>query len=185
MKNIALGATVAVVAVAAVAMAAPKSGLKAGEGITPFHPTHIVGPLADSTKCFPCTYQNRPQIQAWVNGDSMDNVIKMAKGLEKAVEANKSRELKAMIVMIAPKSEWAAKGPKIKAMAKANNINDVAIAMLEPTDKAIQAYKFNVSSEVKNTVFFYKNWKVSKTAVNWKADQPGMTAFNSALQSIL
>lgn len=185
MKKAVAGITLAAFAIAAVAVAAPKSGLKAGEGIAPFHPTHITGPMAGSDKCFPCTFQNRPQIMVFVNGDSSDNVAKIAKQLEKAVDANKSKELKAMIVMIAPKSEWAGMKPKIEAKAKANKLNDIAIAMLEPTHEAIKDYKINTGKDVKNTVFFYRNWKVARTEVNLKADSKGMSAMTAGVSSIL
>jgi hypothetical protein len=188
MKKSVLGFTVAAVgfaALAALAVAAPTSGLKPGEGIAAFHPTHLVGPLANSDKCFPCTFQNRPQVQVWVNGDSMDNVVKIAKNLEKAVDANKGKEFKAMIVMLAPKSEWAAMKPKVTKMAADNGIKNVAIAMLEPTNEAVSDYKVNTSKEVKNTVFFYKNWKVTKTHVNFVADEAGMKAMKTSLTTIL
>lgn len=185
MKKSVLGITIAAVGIAALAAAAPTSGLKAGEGVAPFHPSHVVGPLANSDKCFPCTFQNRPQVQVWVNGDSMDNVTKIAKNLEAAVEANKSKEFKAMIVMLAPKSDWAGMKSKIAKMASDNKIDDVAISMLDPKDSAVSDYKFNTSKEVKNTVFFYKNWKVTKTHVNFVADAAGLKAFKASLSSTL
>jgi hypothetical protein len=185
MKKSVLGFTIAAVGFAALAAAAPTSGLKAGEGIAAFHPTHLVGPLANSEKCFPCTFQNRPQVQVWVNGDSMDNVVKIAKNLEKAVEANKSKEFKAMIVMLAPKAQWSGMKPKITKMAADNGIKNVAIAMLEPTAEAVSDYKVNTGKDVKNTVFFYKNWKVTKTHVNLVADDAGVKAMKASLNTIL
>lgn len=64
------------VALAALAISAfaVESGLKKGESVSPFHPQHISGPLANSNKCFPCTFQQRPQVQVWVNGDNKANV---------------------------------------------------------------------------------------------------------------
>ena len=68
-----------VVCAAAIAFSGTlNSGLGKGENVTPFHPKHIVGPLAGSSNCFPCTFQNRPQVQAWINGDDAKNVAKIA-----------------------------------------------------------------------------------------------------------
>ena len=70
MKKVLLGSLVGATAVAAFAFGA-NSGISVGENVTPFHPNHISGPLANSTNCFPCTFQNRPQVQVWVNGDDL------------------------------------------------------------------------------------------------------------------
>ncbi len=185
MKKTVLGFTIAAVGFAALAAAAPTSGLKPGEGVAPFHPTHLVGPLAASEKCFPCTFQNRPQVQVWVNNDSMDNVAKIAKNLEASIKTNKSKEFQAMIVMLAPKSEWAGMKPKITKMAADNGIKNVAIAMLEPTNEAVSDYKVNTSKDVKNTVFVYKNWKVVKTHVNFVANESGFKTLKASVNSVL
>ena len=52
--SILLGAGLTAVALAG----GVSSGLNKGEDVTPFHPNHFAGPLANSTNCFPCTFQN-------------------------------------------------------------------------------------------------------------------------------
>jgi hypothetical protein len=184
MNKFALGLAVGALSIAALASAA-KSGLKPGEGVAAFHPKHVVGPLANSTSCFPCTYKNAPQVQVFVNNDDMDNVVKIAKGLEAKVEANKGKGFRAMIIMVAPESKWASMSAKIKTMAKENKIDDLAISLLDPSNSALKDYKISLAADVKNTVLVYRNWKVEKNHVNLKGDEAGMKALNASVATIL
>ena len=59
----ALGALVAV-ALPAIAATPVDSGLKVGEMVTPYHPKHVAGPDKGISNCPPCTYDNRPAVQA-------------------------------------------------------------------------------------------------------------------------
>jgi hypothetical protein len=171
-------------ALTAMTFVAPESGLKPGESVSPFHPTHVAGPLAGSTDCFPCTFQNRPQVQVWVNGDDSANVKSMMMALSKAVEQNKSKEFKAMVVLLAPAGKKAAVIAKAKSMVSSTKI-PVALAVLETTDEAVSNYKVNTSADVKNTVFVYKNWKVANTMVNLKADSEGLKSLNGAIAKVV
>jgi hypothetical protein len=184
MKKFTIGFSLAIIGIAALAAAAT-SGLQPGEGVAPYYPEHVVGPLAKKKACFPCTYKNAPQVQAFINGDSMDNMVKMAKQLEKAVDANKGAGLRAMMVVIADKSTWADRKTKIIAMAKSNNIGDLQISLIEPKAEALKDYKINTSRDIKNTVIFYENWKVAKTHVNVKMDEKGSKAVAASLKAIL
>ncbi|MEQ1822579.1 MAG: hypothetical protein ABL949_08715 [Fimbriimonadaceae bacterium] len=158
------------------------SGLDKGESVTPFHPTHIVGPFAGKTECFPCNYQNRPQVQAWINGDSAKNVAMIGKTLEAAMAANTASEFKAMIVLVTADAKGGAS--MAKELAKENNLSKIAISVLNPKDAAVKSYKFNTASDVKNTVFVYKNWKVVDKFVNLNADDKGTKALKSAISGI-
>jgi hypothetical protein len=181
MKKI-LFSSVVVGAVAVAAFAAVKSGLDKGENVSPFHPTHVSGPLANSDSCFPCTYKNRPQIQVWVNGDSQENVMAISKSLASAMETHKKAEFKAMVVMLVdPAKMDATKKSMEKAMA-AYKGNPVAISLLATNDDAVSAYKFNMKA--KNTVFAYKNWKVADKMVDFKADKAGIEALNGVIAKL-
>jgi len=162
----------------------PNSGLKPGESVSPFHPTHVAGPLAGSTDCFPCTFQNRPQVQVWVNGDDSANISKIVSTLNMAVEKNKAKEFKAMVVILAPAGKKAGVVAKVKSMMP-NAKFPTAIAILEMNDEAVSNYKVNTSAEIKNTVFVYKNWKVADTMVNLKADAAGIKSLNGAIAKIV
>ncbi|MFX8641089.1 hypothetical protein ABTM21_19720, partial [Acinetobacter baumannii] len=90
-KVLALTAAAAV-SVVAFAVSSVSSGLQPGERVVPFHPSHLVGPLAGTNNCFPCTFQNRPQVQVWVNGEDKASVVAFAKTLSKAMETHKDKE---------------------------------------------------------------------------------------------
>jgi hypothetical protein len=173
-------------ALAAVALAGGvNSGLNKGEDITPFHPSHFAGPLANSTSCFPCTFQNRPQVQVWVNGDNPANVAKIAKSLSAAMKANQKSEFKALVVFVAE----GATAEKAKTfgleLAKREGLSGLAMATISPNDASIKNYKINLSPEVKNTVLVYRNWKVQDKLVNVSADAKGLKALDASIDSVV
>lgn len=178
--------TLLAIAAAAIAMPvlAAQSGLKAGEMVTPFHPTHIAGPLANSTKCFPCTFQARPQVQVWVNGDDMGNVVKIAESLAKAIKANEKSEFKAMIVLVTDAGKTDATKEAALTAMKGKAVDGVSVAILPRNDAAVAAYKVNLSGEVKNTVFVYKDWKVAATMVNLKSDAKSLDSLTAAIANV-
>lgn len=178
-------ATSAVLTIAASAFAATlNSGLASGERVTPFHPKHVVGALADTTNCFPCTFQNRPQAQMWVNGDSLDNVMTIAKSLDAAQNTYKNSEFKSLIVFVLPKDKQEAFGKQLKETAKAKAFKHVSMAMIAPDSNAIKAYKINLSAEVKNTLVTYRNWEVVQNIVNLKGDKSGLSTLGEALAKV-
>lgn len=181
MKKI-LFSTVVLGAVAVAAFAVVKSGLDKGENVSPFHPKHISGPLANSDSCFPCTYKNRPQVQVWVNGDSQENVMAIAKNLATAMDTHKKAEFKAMVVFLVEPSKMDATKKSMEKMMAAYKGNPVAISLLANNDDAVSAYKFNLKA--KNTVFAYKNWKVEGKMVDFKADKAGLEALNGVIAKI-
>ena len=178
-------ATVAAVALVGSAFAASlKSGLNSGERVSPFHPRHVVGALADTTNCFPCTFQNRPQAQIWVNGDSMSNVLALAKQLDKAQMTYKGNEFKSLVVFIVPEAQQNKWAKTLKETAAKENLKNVSMALVTPDSSAVKQYKINLSGEVKNTVVFYRNWEVVSNWVNVKADAAGAKAVNGALAQV-
>jgi len=164
--------------------AAPASGLKAGDSVTPFHPKHLAGPLAGTDKCFPCTFQNRPQAQVWVNGDDPKNVLALAKQLGSAVKKHQGQEFKGLVVVLTDGKNAAAAEKLVKAAAKTPGTEGVAMAVLPKSDDAVEAYKVNTSADVKNTVIVYKNWKVADTFVNLKGDGAGLAKLDGAIASV-
>ena len=172
-----------VVCAAAIAFSGTlNSGLGKGENVTPFHPKHIVGPLAGSSNCFPCTFQNRPQVQAWINGDDTKNVAKIGNLLEAAMVNYKDSEFKAMIVLVTSDSK--AGTDLAKSLAKEHKFSNIDISVLDPKDSSVKNYKVNTSAEIKNTVFVYKNWKVVDKFVNLKLDDKGSKDLNAAISGI-
>ncbi len=181
MKKVLIGTLIGAASVAVFA-ASMNSGLNPGESVTPFHPNHVSGPLANSTNCFPCTFQNRPQVQVWVNGDDLKNIAPIAKTLNTAMGANKN--FKGLVVFITDEKSGPAVAEKLKEVSKQPGLGQVGMAYIDKSNEAIGNYKINTGSEVKNTVFVYKNWKVEKKFINLKGDEKGLAELNSAISSI-
>lgn len=182
MKKLILGSMAGAATVAAFAFS-NNSGLNPGENVTPFHPNHVSGPLANSTDCFPCTFQNRPQVQVWINGDDHKNIHAIAKTLNTAM--GKNSEFKALMVFVTDKANSEALAGKLKEASKMEGMDKIGIAYIDKGSDAVGAYKINLGGEVKNTVFVYKNWKVEKKFVNLKGDEKGLEALNGAIGSVV
>jgi hypothetical protein len=174
--KLSLGLAAAAIVASAFAFKSVESGLKIGESVSPFHPTFVAGPLVGKDACFPCTYKNRPQVQVWVNGESEENLVKIAKSLQQNVENHKGKEFQAMIVYVGPSKDCMACAGKMQAVAEKSGAKDVSFAVIGKKDEAVAAYKINLDSSVKNTVIAYKDWKVVKAATNLKGDDAGCAA---------
>jgi len=170
---------VAVMALPALA-AAPESGLKVGEMVSAFHPTHVAGPLKGTDGCPPCTYGNRPMVQVWHNHDSDENLEAMVKYLDGKV-ANSKHEFKAFTIRVTFCENCVG---ETQDTAKKIGDTKVGIAHIDSRDQAITDYKYNLDREVKNTVFVYKNRKVSAKFVNFKADKAGLKALDAAIAAV-
>ena len=183
MKNVTLA--IAALGIAGIAaLAAPlTSGLKPGENVTPFHPRHLAGPLAGSTNCFPCTFQNRPQVQVWVNGDSPQNVAAFTKTLSRAMDAHKGQEFKALVVFLTTPTTEAGVRAMVTAAAKKPELKGVGMALLDTNNEAVSAYKINLSA--KNTVFAYKNWQVASAFTNLPGDASGIQKLEGAISGLV
>jgi len=163
-----LGALVATAAIPA--LASPlASGLKPGERVSPFHPNHIAGPLAGTTNCFPCTFQNRPQVQVWINGDNGKNALAFAGMLSKAMKTYQDKEFKGLLVFVTTPQTAAAAEKTAKSVAVSPAATGVGVALIDSKNEAIDEYKINTAADVKNTVFVYKNWEVQDKFVNLSA----------------
>lgn len=170
-----------VLGAASMAMAFVNSGLAVGESVSPFHPKHVAGALKGTDQCFPCTYQNRPQVQAWVTNGDKEAVHAMAGALDKAMAKYANKEFKAMVVIVAPKSaaaEIEKAAPMMQKMWK-----NVSVSYVTPDNPAVSAYKINLKAA--NTVFAYKNWKVAQKFVDVKADEKGLAEVGSAIEALV
>ncbi len=173
---------VAVAAAAVAAYAAAPAGLKCGDKVSAFHIKHVSGPLANKVACFPCTFQNRPQVQVWVNGDTEANVGAIAKALDKQMTVQEGKEFKALIVLIHNDANKA----KVEALAQSipgkYGAKQIAVALAPEGDKSVANYKIDLSK--KNTVYAYKNWTVVETWNNVDAKKDGK-ALNAAVTKLV
>ncbi|HLP00022.1 MAG TPA: hypothetical protein VK171_15610 [Fimbriimonas sp.] len=166
---------------AAVASAFVTSGLNKGERVSPFHPKHVAGALKGTDTCFPCTYQNRPQVQAWVTDGDHKSVHAFAATLDKAMSKYANKEFKAMVVIVAPEAQ----SKTIEAAAPQLNkeFKHVSISYLSPSNPAVKAYKINTAA--KNTIVSYKNWVVADKLVDVKADEAGLASLAKIADAIV
>jgi protocatechuate 3,4-dioxygenase beta subunit len=156
------------------------SGLGLGESVTPFHPTHITGPDKGTDTCPPCKYGAIPAVQVWVNGDSMENVSKIAGVLNKNAVGNS--KFKGFVIFVSKSKDTTAK--LIQNVATKTGFNAIGMAVIDPGNEAIENYKINLDSEIKNTVFVYKNKKVMAKFVNLEASDKGLSELGDAIAGV-
>ena len=171
----------ALVGMTMVASAFVNSGLDKGERVSPFHPKHVAGALKGTDTCFPCTYQNRPQVQAWVTNGDQKSIMAFAKTLDSAMDKYSNKEFKGMVVILATKEQGKMIEQHVPAMSK--DLKHVSISYLTADNEAVKNYKINTGA--KNTVFVYKNWEVKDKFVDLTADEKGLNSLNAAIGSIV
>ncbi len=162
------------------------SGLQPGETVVPFHPEHISGPLAGTKNCFPCTYGNLPAVQAWVHNEDSKVVAKLLHELQENIDSHKDKDFKAMLVLVVD-NDKAKEASKVEVMKliKDSKAKDVAVAYLNKDDSAVKDYKISLDSNVKNTVFFYKNRKIANTIVNMKLNTEGCSGMCEKVSDLM
>ncbi len=171
----------ALVGMSMIATAFVNSGLEKGEMVVPFHPKHVAGALKGTDTCFPCTYQNRPQVQAWVTNGDQKSVKAFAKALDTAMGKYENKDFKAMVVILTTKDGGKAIEEKAPELNK--EFKHVSISYLTPDNPAVKNYKINTGA--KNTVFVYKNWKVADKFVDLGTDEKSLKALNGAIDGIV
>lgn len=182
-KFVGAAVLVAAVSVTAFALNSVDSGLKVGDFVSAFHPTHVAGPFKGTDTCLPCTYGKMPQVQVWVNGDDEKNVEAIAKLLEKRTGEWKKSNLKTLVIFVTDGANKAATAKKIEAIAPRVG-NNVAMAHIDKGNEAIEQYAINTAATVKNTILVYKDMKVQTKFVNLKADEKGLGELNTAINGI-
>lgn len=173
-------AAVAALAVPVLALAPVASGLSVGDMTSAFEPHHVSGPDAGTDTCPVCKYGNRPAVQIWAQPGDAENTMKLAADLDAKVAASK-HEFKAFVVNLSMCSKCI---DATKTMASKTKLKNVGITYIDKGSDAVEAYKINTASDVKNTVFVYKNRKVVAKFVNLKADKEGLKALNAAIEKV-
>lgn len=157
----------------------PDSGLKLGEFIPAYEPTHVSGPDYGTQVCPVCKYTTLPAVQVWVNGDSDENVNRVVKSLDQQVRRSRHKFKAFVIVLLDPAKGLSAEAVKAK-WDKA--YKRVAIAYLPPDSPAVKDYAFNLDPRVKNTAFVYKDMKLKSKFVN--LDGSKLTGFKRAMGQV-
>jgi len=184
-KYVVAAVALAAVSVPLIAVSGADSGLKVGEFVTPFHPSHVTGPHKGTKACPPCTYGVLPQIQVWVNGDDPSNVAELVKLVDSSMAKHQSAKLKGFFIFLTDQSSAPSLAQKLEKLATSTKADRVALAWLPKNDEAVGNYKVNLSPEVKNTIFVYRDRKIVAKFVNLKGDAKGLQALNAAIEKIV
>ncbi len=168
----------------AIALTPANSGLKVGEMVSAFHPSHVTGPHKGTDACPPCTYGNLPQVQVWVNGDSPENVAAVAKLLNQTMAEKKASKLKGFVIFLTTDGQTKTTASMIEGLATKTGVNDVCMAYLSTKNEAVEDYKVNTGSDIKNTIFVYRDRTVKSKFVNLKADKKGLAELAAAIDGI-
>jgi len=179
-KMLSIIAAVAVLALPVLANV--ESGLRVGEAVTPFHPTHVTGPLKGTTKCPPCTFGARPQVQVWMNGHDTKNLVHITRMLDQEMKAKADSKLQAFVIVLTDTPDETAK--LLEAVAQRVKTESVSLAYLSKKDAAVSDYKVNLSGDVKNTVFVYRDKKVSEKFINLDSDEQGLAGLAKAIEKV-
>ena len=183
MRTLAFGA-LAVLALAGFSKSLD-SGLKVGETVFSFNPHHVTGPLKGTDSCPPCTYGNRPMVQAWVNGPDETTITSLAKSLDADMTAHADKQLKTFVIVLVNKDQIPSTESLLTSIAKKTGCNQVALAYLSKDDGAVSDYEVNTAPEVKSTIFVYKNRTVDTKFVNLATDEKGLAKQDSAVNSMI
>lgn len=186
MKRLALGILLIAVALPLSARIGLESGPKLGSELNAFEPTHVTGPDANTNTCPVCKYGPTPAVQVWVNGDSMGNVVKLAKKLESEIGTAGADKLKTFFVFVRPadKSEGEFRS-FLAALSERAKLKNVAFTYLDRNSEAVQQYQINTAPDVKNTVLVYTGRKVKSNFVNLEANEEGLDKLHASVQKIV
>jgi hypothetical protein len=128
-----------------------ESGLKTGDFCNAFNVKDITGPNAGKSLCYRCQYGKRPVVTVFTR-EVNDNVAKLISEVDKIVEANKSKDMKAFVVVLAEDADKIA--PKLEAIAKEKGIKNVPLTIFDG-DAGPEQYKIGKDASV--TVMTWKD----------------------------
>ncbi|HSV72960.1 MAG TPA: hypothetical protein VLH79_04305 [Chthonomonadales bacterium] len=168
--------------------AALVSGIERGGMLPAYHPKHVAGPDRDTDTCPVCKYGGRPAVQVWVNTDDPKNVAGIVAALEAAIVAHRDRDLKAFVTFFNHGGQSAeAFEQTLRQMAEKHGVKNVAITYLPrgPQDPAVRSHRINTDEAVRNTVFVYRDRRVSSRFVNLTADERGLQQLRAAIRRVV
>lgn len=118
-------------------------------------------------------------MQVWWNTDDQEDAVTISKYLNKRVKDSKA-DLRAFVVVL----DRGKGKSQAESLAKASGADAIGTTFIKYGEAGSANYKINTAKEVRNTIFVYKNKKVSTKFVNFKADEAGMKALASAIDGI-
>lgn len=131
-----------------------KSGLAVGEAPGAFNVNDVTGPNKGTSLCYRCQYGARPVVAVFAR-DVNDELAKVIKDVDGLVEKNKSKDMKAFVVVLSEDAEKLA--PKLEAMAKKNGIKNVPLTTF---DGAAGPEDYKISQDADVTVLMWNKSEV-------------------------
>lgn len=174
-------------AIAAPALRAAESGLKPGGTVSAFEPIHVTGPDKGTTTCPVCKYGAEAAAQVWISPkESDDNVVALAKSLDGAIAKNGLTKFRAFFVFLPSGESDSAMAKKLSAIAAKAGTSKVAFTYLNGTNKdAIEDYKVNTSSQIRNTIMVYANRAVIANYVNAQATSETLAKIQDSVKEAI
>lgn len=155
------------IALAALSMAA-FAGPKVGSAVPAYHPTHIAGPDKGTKTCAVCKYGATPAVQAFVWGDSIENILSLAELLNSQVEQHGLNNFRAFIIIV---DDGSVNLERVTAGLADKGIEKVAVATIEPDAKVLE--QLEIEKDKKNTIIVYRDRKISRVMNNVDAANMG------------
>lgn len=126
-------------------------------------------------------------MQVWVNGDTPKNIGELAAWLDKAVKTHSDKGLKAFIMFIPAKGqEGEAVAKQVADLSAERKIENVGMTYVNgPDDPAVKLYRINTDEKVRNTLFVYKDKKLTAKFINLTANEEGLRNLNEAVTQVL
>ena len=157
-----LSLSLALALVAGVAVAAElKSGLEPGAAIGAFDVTKCAGAVDDGVKvgaqlCYRCKYGARPMVMVFTRSVN-DQVVTLAKGLDKSVAENEAKQFKAFVNLLGSDNE--ALQAQAKDLGTKNSLANVPVVVPVEFENGPDNYGINPKADV--TVLVAKGGKVT------------------------
>lgn len=126
-------------------------------------------------------------MQVWVNSDTPKNVGELAAWLDKAVKTHSDKGLKAFFVFIPAKGQGGeAIAKQVADLSAERKIENVGMTYVNgPDDTAVKLHRINTDEKVRNTIFVYKDKKVTAKFINLIANEGGLRSLNEAIAEVL
>jgi hypothetical protein len=161
MNKLALSmAALGLFATATVAADKIESGLKPGEGTTPFQVVDVTGPNKPKQLCYVWANGGAPVVVAFVK-DEPAKAAGLVASIQKLVDANKDKDLRSFVVfMNGPEL-----APQLTKLAQEKGIK-LPMTVLPGGANAPDLGHYKVNPQAKNTILVYRRQRIHANFVN-------------------
>jgi protocatechuate 3,4-dioxygenase beta subunit len=163
------------------------SGLEVGSPCPAFDPLHLSGADTGKKVCPMCKYGYGQGIMIWFNHANLDQMSGFIKSLETEMKNRGEKKLRVFLIYMNPfyqestDPEHQIVGRKIKEWCEKQQLEKVAMTWIPSPVDPETAGVYHINPEAKNTIFVYKNRKVTAKWVNVEYDQKSLKDILSVL----